>query len=114
MAHRKFVHKCAEELLARVIEGIAGFGSDVVNVQNVVSIVALSADRDRGAGHCAKRVGSVPIEVERVVEGKPMTKAPVELQDERFIFVARAICASQYLAEVRKVCSVGGAVSPVA
>src|SRR5208282_5404127 len=89
------------------------FGPEVEAVQDVLAVVALAAHRDRAAWHGTERVGPVPGQRERVVEGKAMTEATVEFQDERLVLVSWPIGARQNLPEIGKVCSIGGAVLPI-
>ena len=69
-ADRNLIDHGAQELLARVIEGVALFGGDVEDIQDVVAVVALAAHGDGAAGHRAQRVGLVVGEGEGVVEGQ--------------------------------------------
>src|SRR5208282_4423259 len=84
----------------RIVEGISGVGCDVVNVVDVAAVVALSAGGNGRIRSRAQGIGLIPSQGVAVGEAQTAREAPVHLDDERVILVARSVVARQNLGEV--------------
>jgi hypothetical protein len=85
---------------ARVVR-VSLIALNIVIVVYVVSVIALAASWNGGAGSGAESVSNVSRPGVIIRKGKPFCEAAIKLERQRLVFVARSVIPRENFGEVR-------------